>query len=225
MPLFSFRRRLRTSSETVKRLLMISLGLSVLCVGLVTYNIQNNEANRGEEVLGAEDRVIETSEYSPASLNPLPNTEDPETTIEPRPTTPQDALVSGDYSLVGEACTADVSGATCELAFQGEPVLTLKNCIGAGNPQCNFYRYSLGRASEEQVFVFQSYEDLAATLTDVLEYTRGASEATRLDTVLYEELSQYRAAGTFDLELEPSSLSEEVEVNNADYLETINQYR
>ena len=221
MSLFSFRRRFRTSSKTIKRLLMISLGLSVFCVGLVTYNIQNNERNRGEEVLGAEDQVIQPSEYTPVNLNPGEANEP----VESRPTTPQDTLVSGDYSLVGQACTENISGATCELAFQDNPVLTLKNCVGNGNPQCNFYRYSLGRASDEQVFIFQSYEDSAATLTDVLEYTRGAPEAVRIDTVLYEELNTYRAAGTFDLELEPSSLSGEVEANNADYLETINQYR
>ena len=225
MPLFSFRKRLRHSSETVKRLLMISLGLGVLCVGLVTYNIQNNRADNDAEVLGAEDRIIQTSEYAPVNLNPLPNQQDPESTVDAGRTTPTEVLVSGDYSLEGEACRADVSGTTCELLYQGSPVLTLKNCVGEGNPLCNFYRYSLGRATDTNVYVFQSYEDSAATLTDVLEYTQGATEATLLDTVLYEELGAYRAAGTFDLELEPNTLTGEVEANNETYLDTLNQYR
>ena len=199
-------------------------------LGLLALN-RSTPPSPTSDVLGAtEQPPKQTVKREIIPLTP----ENPETNqVSTSPLAGQQKTSTDNYSLVGDGCSLNGVNISCTIQnnSSGDSLL-LKQCSDDFTELCNFYTYSLGKETDQGVYLFQSYNEDGSDLTDVLLYSLSSSTVELVDTVLYEDLARYsdcedqtlcQNLKTFDVD--PGSLENQVEQNNTEFLEIINQYR
>lgn len=218
---------------TLTKELKIAFGtivaLTIMCALLLVIYIEEsrNLTNPfAAQIKGDQEQVQieEPREFQP--LKPAPNKEKQVKTTSPLGTFNS---TSENYSLSGNGCNSnDDYPNSCGLNNpQGQTLQLLKDCnIEAEESNtCNLYTYSLGKEINNGIYIFQSFQEGTQELTDVFFYNSTNTEYTLVDTVLFENISEYQDINLQDVDIDPNSLQNKVNENNQKYLETINEYR
>jgi hypothetical protein len=222
--------RFKNLPKTTKKLYMLSAVLAIVCIGLGIEFLSSSDQIAG--VLGVQDvPTVTTPSTTPVQLQPSPNKDQIKNASA---ALGEQKLTNGEYSLVGSGCTGNEFGSLCELKFQNQSKLLLKDCSIADNANCNFYIYTLGATKNTGVYILQSFDEEPQLLTDVLEYDLATNTSKVIDTVLFENLSAYQACTNTtngscinlqEVDVDPESIKNKVQTNNQDYLNTINKYK
>lgn len=218
-----------------KTQIIIGVGFTVLFViGLmVNAFVSNQPSNQNPQVLGAtEEEVRSSSKRDITPLIPLPNRDEQIKTTSPLG---ELELNTNNYELSGDGCILNDSEKSCIVINSNTgSTFELKNCATEGSQNCSFYTYSLGRETDFGVYIFQSFYSGNQELTDVLSYNEDTNSTELLETVLYENLSNYTScensndSGCVDtktFDIDPNSLSSKVQSHNNYYVDTINKYK
>ncbi len=123
---------------------------------------------------------------SPTGINQL---ESETNSINSNPTDTNNSTDAPGYTLSGDGCQTNQIPSTCDLQFDNQNVLNLKECAEVEvNTNCNLYSYSVQKEEADKLYVFKEYtDDKGVVLLEVLEVDKNNYEPKIITSVINDK--------------------------------------